>query len=67
MTEQTKFLTAIELAEQLQIAPETVRQWTRRGVIPSLRLSAKVIRYEPEEVLAALRSRSGASRSEDSA
>lgn len=54
MNEATELLTAQELAKRLRVSPETVRAWSRRGMIPALRLSPKVIRYNPEAVLAAL-------------
>lgn len=54
MEQETELLTARELAKRLRVSPETVRAWARRGCIPTLRLSPKVIRYNTEAVLAAL-------------
>jgi excisionase family DNA binding protein len=54
MDQATELLTARELAKRLRVSPETVRAWARRGCIPTLRLSPKVIRYNAEAVLAAL-------------
>ncbi len=54
MDQATEFLTARELAKRLRVSPETVREWSRRGAIPALRLSRKVIRYDPVAVLAAV-------------
>ncbi|MFA6045976.1 MAG: helix-turn-helix domain-containing protein [Phycisphaerales bacterium] len=54
MEKATELLTARELAKLLRVSPETVRDWARRGCIPTLRLSPKVIRYNAEAVLAAL-------------
>jgi len=54
MEQATELLTARELAKRLRVSPETVRAWARRGCIPTLRLSPKVIRYSAEAVLAAL-------------
>lgn len=54
MDQATELLTARELAKRLRVSPETVRAWARRGSIPTLRLSRKVIRYNAEAVLAAL-------------
>lgn len=54
MDKATEYLTARELAKRLRVSPETVREWARRGYIPTLRLSPKVIRYNAEAVLAAL-------------
>ena len=54
MDQATELLTARELAKRLRVSPETVRAWARRGRIPTLRLSPKVIRYNAEAVFAAL-------------
>lgn len=54
MEQEMELLTAEELARRLRVSPETVRAWARRGYIPALRLSPKVIRYNAEAVLAAL-------------
>lgn len=57
MEQSTELLTAQELAKRLRVSTETVREWARRGDIPTLRLSPKVIRYDAEAVLAAISSR----------
>jgi excisionase family DNA binding protein len=54
MEQPTELLTARDLAKRLRVSPDTVRAWARRGSIPTLRLSRKVIRYNAEAVLAAL-------------
>jgi excisionase family DNA binding protein len=61
---ESDLLTAAELAKRLQVTPDTVREWTRRGTIPRLRLSAKVIRYDLRRVLEALATREGGARGE---
>jgi hypothetical protein len=52
-----ELLTAEELGERLRVRPDTVRAWSRRGLIPRLELSYKVIRYDPVAVIAALTDR----------
>lgn len=54
MDQSSKLLTALELAVRLRVSPDTVRAWARRGAIPSLRPSPKVIRFDLDAVLAAL-------------
>jgi excisionase family DNA binding protein len=49
-----KFLTTEQLAEHLQLRPDTIRQWARDGKIPRLKLSGKVIRFNVDEVDKAL-------------
>lgn len=39
------------LASQLGVTPRTVRDWARKGKIPCVRISPKVIRFNPEAVL----------------
>lgn len=53
-------VTADELAVRLRVRPDTVRRWARAGLIPSIRLSAKVRRFDPADVGRVLRERSGA-------
>lgn len=50
-----ELLTAAEVAERLRIQPATVLGWARDGVIPSLRLSHKVLRFEWPAVVEALK------------
>lgn len=52
-------LTADELAHRLKVQPSTVRNWSRRGVIPKKRLSHKVHRYSLHDVVNALERRNG--------
>ncbi len=54
MAQGMELLTSRELAKHLRVKPETVRDWARRGRIPVLRLSPKVIRYNADAVIAAL-------------
>ena len=54
----SEMVTAEELAERLRVRPDTIQLWTREGLIPAIRVNAKVIRYDPDEVEQALRQRS---------
>jgi excisionase family DNA binding protein len=49
-----ELLTVSQLAERLHLRPRTVQMWARQGRIPSFKLSAKVLRFRWEAVLAAL-------------
>lgn len=53
MESATELLTARELGSRLRVSPETVRAWGRRGFIPTVRLSRKVIRFNLQAVLEA--------------
>ena len=46
-----------ELARRLDVKPATVRRWAQAGLIPVMRVSAKVIRFDVAEVMRALRER----------
>jgi excisionase family DNA binding protein len=50
-----ELLTVDQLAERLQVRPRTLQVWARQGRIPTVKLSAKVVRFEWLAVLAALR------------
>lgn len=54
---QDELLTAEELAIRLRVQPDTIRAWTRQGVIPAIRPSAKVIRYDANSVIESLKRR----------
>jgi excisionase family DNA binding protein len=51
----SEFLTTRQLAERLQVSPETIRDWARKGRIPVIRVNAKIRRYDLAAVLASLR------------
>lgn len=44
----TKFLTAEEKAEELNVSVETLRRWRREGRGPDFIRHASVVRYYPE-------------------
>ena len=54
----SELITAAEIGERLRVRPETIRLWTLDGIIPAVRITGKVIRYDVVEVIAALRQRS---------
>ena len=55
-----ELLTAEELAQRLAVSPRTVRRWAKETRIPEVRASARVRRFDYEDVLAALKQRGGA-------
>jgi excisionase family DNA binding protein len=50
-----RLLNTVELAEQLQLHPETIRRMAREKTIPVVRF-CRVLRFDPEAVEAAIRS-----------
>ena len=54
------WLTASELADRLHLQPGTIRLWARGGIIPSIKLTGRVIRFDVADVESALRKRAGA-------
>jgi excisionase family DNA binding protein len=52
--EQGDYLTAEEVGARLRLKANTVVAWARRGRIPFLRLSRKIIRFKLADVVAAL-------------
>ena len=51
---QKEIVTVRELAKRLQLKPETIRIWARKGLIPSLHPTPKTLRFEMGSVLAAI-------------
>jgi excisionase family DNA binding protein len=43
-------VTARRVAEHFGVSPETVLRWTRRGLLPAIKLPSGAIRYRPEDV-----------------
>ena len=56
---KSRLETAEQLADRLKVKPDTVRGWGRKGLIPCVRITPKVIRYDPEEVVRTLTERQG--------
>lgn len=54
MADSVRLLTTEELAERLQVQPDTVREWSRRGRVPVIRITPKVVRYDYAAVLSEL-------------
>lgn len=53
-SDSTGLLSLDELAHKLQIHPSTARGLYRRKVIPGLKLGHRLLRFDYQEVLAAL-------------
>ena len=49
-----KFLTVVEISEQLQVLPMTVREWLRKGKLEGVRLPGGDWRVRPEDLDAML-------------
>lgn len=49
-----EFLTARQLAKILQVSESTVRRLAREGRIPSIRLTARLLRFHLQSVMSAL-------------
>ena len=55
-------MTTREVAELLRVSPATVLRWAQAGKLPSVRLSSAVLRFDADELDAALRERATPSR-----
>lgn len=60
--DKPELLTPEELAARLAVAPGTVKEWARRGRIPSVRISPKVVRFYMPDVVGALREEAKAAK-----
>lgn len=56
-TLSAELLTQREVAKLLGICPETVCRWTRRGLIPCVRVGRRFLRYERKALAALISSR----------
>jgi excisionase family DNA binding protein len=45
-----RLMTARHVAELLDVSPETVLRWTRRGELPAIKLPGGAIRYRESEL-----------------
>jgi len=48
-------LTTLEIAERFRVSTETIRLWSREGLIPAIRIRSNVVRYDYLQVLAVLK------------
>lgn len=55
--EPRKLISAKDLADRLGLDRDTILVWHRRGYIPALRLTKKLIRFDPDLVIEAMRLR----------
>lgn len=47
-------ITTDDLARLLQVTPDTILRWTRRGRIPCVRVGKRTLRFDADAVLVAL-------------
>lgn len=50
MTQKTGKLTATQVAERLEVTPETVRDWARTGKLRAIRLPSGRMRFRETDV-----------------
>ncbi len=43
-------LTDLDVADRLSVSPHTVHYWERNGILESVRLTKRTIRFEPDRV-----------------
>jgi excisionase family DNA binding protein len=43
-------LDVYDVAKQLNVAKDTVYRWSRRGVLPSVRMPGNVVRWRPKDI-----------------
>jgi excisionase family DNA binding protein len=58
-----RLLTARHVAELLDVSPETVLRWTRRGELPAIKLPGGAVRYRESELDGWLEERATPTRS----
>ncbi|MBK6939755.1 MAG: helix-turn-helix domain-containing protein [Planctomycetes bacterium] len=45
-----RFVTAHEIGERYGVRAATVKAWAREGRIPSIRITGKIVRFDPDAV-----------------
>ena len=60
--QKSELLTAEELGERLKLSPNTIRAWSRHRRIPTVWLSSTTRRFDYDEVLKSLRTRTEGER-----
>ena len=50
-------VSASKLAQILEVEPETIRKWRKAGLIPGIVINSRVVRFDADEVVAALGAR----------
>ena len=58
-------ITAEQMGERLSLAAGTIKRWASEGTIPCIKLSGKIVRFDPEEVEMALRQKALERRKEE--
>ena len=49
-----------DLAERLGVSADTISKWARQGRIPAIRITRKVLRYDYDGIVEALRKKAAA-------
>ncbi|MDM8006088.1 MAG: helix-turn-helix domain-containing protein [Phycisphaerae bacterium] len=53
-------LTTEEMAAELRIRPTTLKDWVKREIVPAIRITPKVLRFDPAAVYTSLATRQSA-------
>jgi len=56
---QNELVSKEKMGRLIGVKPGTVGRWSREGKIPRIVISPKIIRFDPEAVLLALRQKGG--------
>lgn len=55
MDTATVLVNATEMGRRVGVTSSTIRRWAQDGIIPTVWLSERTRRYDPDEVIAALK------------
>lgn len=53
----TRLLSPREMAERLGVGKTTLLQWVREGLVPCVRIRSNLLRFDPQAVVAALKTK----------
>ena len=65
MSVSRPLLKLLDVSKRMQVSQHTIRYWVKRGTLPHIRLSPKVIRFDPQVIEEHIASRKREGRAND--
>lgn len=62
MISERRLVSGVELARIVGVTADTIARWRRADLIPSVWINRRTIRFDPDDVIAALKQHADANR-----
>lgn len=62
MSNESRLVSGVELARIVSVTSDTIARWRRADLIPSVRINRRTIRFDLDDVLAALKQQANTDR-----